>query len=270
MVSKGNQRATGVPRGQLELMSSSTSPAERERDRPEDYDVSSPPAVSRRGEEDLLDASQHELGRLLGNRSPGARNQLRAAMRVQSVADIESETDTAVEVTLLDGQVLWDWDRFTVGRELHLPMRFHDYIGGDAVAFLCATGLHERQLSQSLKALIVVSMCEWRSRGRPRKFTVVVDFPTGNGPPHTIPGMADLAGVGTTLISQAKVVGSFGLAEDVRTRKVGFYDAYRRARVVSDSDWQGAALNGEMSFDDADERAAATASVVVQRCCPLV
>ena len=261
MVSKGSQRATGVPRGQLQLMSSSTIAEEREPERPEDSNV--PPAlvVTGHGGEDPSDASQHELGQLLGNRSPAARNRLRAAMHMQSAVDIECGADAAVEVTLLDGQVLWDWDRFAIGRELHLPMRFHDYVGGDAVAFLCAAGLHERQLSQSLKALIVVSMCQWRSRGRPRKSTVAVDFPTTTASPHSIPGMADLAGVGTTLISQAKDVWSFGLAEDVRAGKLGFNEAYRRARVVRDSVWQRAALNGEMSFEDAYERAAATASV---------
>ena len=222
-----------------------------------------PPAlvVTGPGEEDLSDASQHELGRLLGNRSPAARNRLRAAIRMQSAADIEIGAHTTVEITVLDGQVLWDWDRFTIGRELHLPVRFNEYVGSDPVAFLCAAGLHERQLSQSLKALIVVSMCQWRPRGRPRKSTMSVDFLTTTARPHSISGMADLAGVGTTLISQAKDVWMFGLAEDVRAGKLGFNEAYRRARVVKGSEWKGAALNGEMLFEDAYERAAATASV---------
>ena len=262
MVSKGNERATGVPHGQLELMPSSTGADEREPERPEGSNVPPVLVVAEPGEGDLPDVSQHELGRLLGNRSPAARNRLHAAMRMQSAADIEIGAHTAVEVTLLDGHVLWDWDRFAIGRELHLPVRFHEYVGGDPVAFLCAAGLHERQLSQSLKALIVVSMCQWQPRGRPRKSTTTVAFPTKNGRPRTIPGMADLAGVGTTLISQAKDVWSFGLAEDVRDGKVGFNEAYRRARVVKASEWQGAALNGEMSFEDAYERAAATALVV--------
>ena len=196
MVSKGNERATGVPHGQLELMPSSTGAGEREPKRPEGSNVPPVLVVAEPGEGDLPDVSQHELGRLLGNRSPAARNRLRAAMRMQSAADIEIGAYTTVEVTLLDGHVLWDWDRFAIGRELHLPVRFHEYVGGDPVAFLCAAGLHERQLSQSLKALIVVSMCQWQPRGRPRKSTVVVDFPTKNGPPRTIPGMADLAGWG--------------------------------------------------------------------------
>ena len=169
MVSKGNERATDVPRGQLELMPSSTGADEREPKRPESSNVPPVLAVAEPGEGDLPDVSQHELGRLLGNRSPAARNRLRAAMRMQSAADIEIGAHTTVEVTLLDGQVLWDWDRFAIGRELHLPVRFREYAGGDPVVFLCAAGLHERQLSQSLKALTVVSMCEWQFKGATEK-----------------------------------------------------------------------------------------------------
>ena len=71
--------------------------------------------------------------------------------------------------------------------------------------------------------------------------------------------MANLAGVGTTLISQAKVVWSLGLAEEVAQGKVGFAEAYRRARVVRDSEWEGEVLNGGMVFDDAYQRAVSNA-----------
>ena len=82
-----------------------------------------------------------------------------------------------------------------------------------------------------------------------------MDFPTDTGRLYAIDEMADMAGVGTTLISQAKVVWSLGLAEDVADGKIGFTEAYRRARVVRDSEWEGEVLNGEMAFDDAYERA---------------
>ena len=127
-------------------------------------------------------------------------------------------------------------------------------------------GLHERQLNQTEKALIVVSMCEWRGRGRPQKSTVAVDFPTDTGRLYAIDEMADLAGVGTTLISQAKVMWSLGLAEDVAEGKVGFAEAYRRARVVRNSEWEVVVLNGGMPFDEAYERALAnTPDVPVAR-----
>ena len=81
-----------------------------------------------------------------------------------------------------------------------------------------------------------------------------MDFPTDSGRPYAIDEMADLGGVGTTLISQAKVVRSLGLAEDVAEGNVGFAESYRRARVVRDSEWEREVLHGGMPFDDAYER----------------
>ncbi len=249
MANQAKRRVAGASHGQLELISSSARPDdEREKDQPEEPDVLRPPAVERRGNEKEIDYTQHALGRLLGNRGPAARDRLRAAVRGQLVAERESGADTVVDVILLEDQVLWDWDRFTIGRDLDLRVRFQEFVGGDPIAFLCAQGLHERQLSQSRKALIVVSMCEWRARGRPQKSTVAVDFPTDTGRLHAIDDMADLAGVGTTLISQAKVVWSLGLAEDVADGKVGFAEAYRRARVVRDSEWEGSGVERGNAF----------------------
>ncbi len=247
----------GGPLCQLELMSSSARPDAGKRVQPRKPDVPPPPAAARRDEDHDSDYTQHELGRLLRSRGPASRDRLRAAVRAQLVADRESGADTVVDVILLNDQVLWDWDRFTIARELDIKVRFQEYVGGDPVAFLCAQGLHERQLNQTGKALSVVSMCEWRGRGRPQKSTATVDFPTDTGRLYAIDEMADLAGVGTTLISQAKVVWSLGLAEDVAEGKVGFAEAYRRARMVRDSEWEGEVLNGRMPFDDAYERALA-------------
>ena len=259
MANHGKRRVAGASHVQLELMSSSAGPDTGEREQREDPDVRRPPAVAGRGKEKEIDYTQHELGRLLGNRGPAARDRLRAAVRAQLVADRESGADTVVDVILLNGQVLWDWDRFTIARELDMKVRFQEYVGGDPVAFLCSQGLHERQLNQTGKALIVVSMCEWRARGRPQKSTVAVDFPHDTDRLYAIDEMADLAGVGTTLISQAKVVWSLGLAEDVAEGKVSFAEAYRRARVVRDSEWKEVVLNGRMAFDDAYQRAVSNA-----------
>ncbi len=266
MANQGKRRFEGVSHGQLELMASSARPDAGERDQPRKPDALRPAGFARRGKEKETDYTQHALGQLLGNRDPVTRNRLRAAVRAKMVADRESGADIVVNLILLDDQVLWDWDRFTIARELDLRVRFQDFVGGDPVAFLCAQGLHERQLNQTRKALIVVSMCEWRARGRPQKSTATVDFPTDTGRLYAIDEMADLAGVGTPLISQAKVVWSLGLAEDVSDGKVGFAEAYRRARVVRDSEWEGEVLNGEMAFDDAYERALSNASdVLVER-----
>ena len=123
--------------GQLELMSGSAKPDAGERDQPGKPDVLRLPAVARRNGDRAIDHTQHELGRLLGSRGPAARDRLRAAMRGQLVADRESGADTVVDVILLNDQVLWDWDRFKIARELDLRVRSQEYVGGDPVAFLC-------------------------------------------------------------------------------------------------------------------------------------
>ena len=95
-------------------MSSSARPDAGKRDQLRKPDVPRPPAAARRDEDHDGDYTRHELGRLLGNRGLAARARLRAAMRAQLVADWESGADAVVEVILLNDQVLWDWDRFTI------------------------------------------------------------------------------------------------------------------------------------------------------------
>ena len=142
-----------------------------------------------------------------------------------------------------------------IARDLGMEVKTVLFQGSDPVAYLCAQGLHERQISQSLKALIVVSMCQWAPRGRPGKSTVCVDFPDDACANRTLKVMAEMAGVGTTSISQAKVVFLFGLAEKVLAGKLRFLDAYRRARLVSDAGAGEAVLSGEVSFDAAYRQA---------------
>ena len=159
------------------------------------------------------------------------RIRLLSVMRLQLMADEAIGTASALVVELLDGTVLWDWDAYVIAREIGFPLRFEQYYGGDPVAHLCLRGLHVRPLSQSHKALIVVSMCGWVSRGRPKreKSTESVDFSDN---PTKCRTTEEMAGVGTTLISQAKVVSALGLTERVLAGDLGFADAYRRARVV--------------------------------------
>ena len=66
--------------------------------------------------------------------------------------------------------------------------------------------------------------------------------------------MSELAGVGTTLISQAKTLTRFGLCGRVLRGDLRFTDAYRRASMVRDSPWKNSVLDGVMSFDEAYER----------------
>ena len=198
---------------------------------------------------------QHSLSYILGARNQVTLQRLKAAMQVQQVADRALGMPSVVEVQTLDGEVLWDWDRYVIARELGMEVRVVRYEGSDPVGYLCAQGLHERQMNQSLKALIVVAMCRWAPRGRPRKSTHTVDFGDDVFANRTLEVMAEMAGVGTTSISQAKAVYSFGLADQVLAGDLRFHDAYRRARRVREIGLENAVAAGEISFEDAYQQA---------------
>ncbi len=203
--------------------------------------------------------NQHFLSQILGTRDQVTLQRLRAAMQVQQVADRALGIATVVDVQTLDGAVLWDWDRYVIARELGMEVRVIRFEGSDPVSYLCAQSLHERHSSQSLKALVVVAMCQWAPRGRPRKSTICVDFPEAAFSNRTVEVMAEMAGVGTTSISQAKVLYSFGLADLVLAGQMRFHDAYRRARRVREIGLENAVAAGEISFEDAYQQAMVSA-----------
>lgn len=198
---------------------------------------------------------QHSLSKILGTRDRVTLQRLKAAMQVQQCADRERGISSVVDVQTLDGEVLWDWDRYIIARELGMDVRVARFEGSDPVGYLCAQGLHERHIGQSVKALIVVSMCRWAPRGRPRKSTHTVDFADDVFANRTLEVMAKMAGVGTTSISQAKVLYSFGLADQILAGDLRFHDAYRRARKVRETGFENAVEAGEISFEDAYQQA---------------
>lgn len=203
--------------------------------------------------------NQHFLSQILGTRDQVTLQRLKAGMQVQQVGDRALGIPSVVDVQILDGQVLWDWDRYVIARELGMAVKVVHFEGSDPVSYMCAQSLHERHISQSLKALIVVAMCQWAPRGRPRKSTHTVDFPEPAFCNRTLEVMAEMAGVGTTSISQAKVVHRFGLADQVLAGEMRFHDAYRRARRVREIGLENAVAAGEISLADAYQQAMVSA-----------
>lgn len=196
---------------------------------------------------------RHPLSRCFGDRDPTSLGRLRAAMRLQMISTETNGLSNPLDVELLEGQVLWDWDEYAIACEIGLPLRYKEFDGGDPVAYVCLRGLHGRQWSQSHKGVIVVSLCQWAPRGRPKrkKSTTCVDF--SGDPPRcrTTAEMAALAGVGTTTISMARLVCGFGLAERVLAGDLTFSDAYKKARVVRDFGLEDLVHSGAASFDHA-------------------
>ena len=200
---------------------------------------------------------RHALSRAFGGRTPKDLGRLRSAMQLQAAADDDAGIPTILDITLLDGQVLWDWDAYLIGLQIGMQLNLREFEGGDPVAYLCTHGLHPRQLIPCHRALVVVSVCDWAGRGRPKgkKSTQDVDFPKIPAGPRTDAEMSRLAGVGTTLISKAKTLTRFGLSERVLLGDLRFTHAYRRAQMVRDSPLGHSVLDGAMSFDEAYERA---------------
>ena len=149
---------------------------------------------------------RHPPSRVFGPRDPIASGRLLSAMRLQAAANEQARVAQVLEGTLLDGQLLWD--AYLIALHIGMPLSLQELDGGDLIAHRCIHGLHARRLSQSRHALVVVSVCDWADRGRPKgtKSTHSVDFSRGSTGRRTTEELSELAGFGTTLISQAKVL----------------------------------------------------------------
>ena len=150
---------------------------------------------------------QHELSTVIPNRLDAQRRALVAAMALHRSAG--AGRTPSVDIITLDGKVLWDWDQYLAALDAGLRINLVPYTGPDPVTYLCLATLHERGLDAGMIALIVLGLCEPAKRGRPKKSTLCVDFWP---PPKTEAEMAEMGGVGTTLISHAKELYDYGLA----------------------------------------------------------
>ena len=190
---------------------------------------------------------QHKLSTVIPNRLDAQRRALVAAMALHRSAG--AGRTPSVDIITLDGKVLWDWDQYLAALDAGLRINLVPYTGADPVTYLCLATLHERGLDAGMIALIVLGLCEPAKRGRPKKSTLCVDF---RPPPKTEAEMAEMGGVGTTLISHAKELYDYGLAALVLTRQLKFHQAYRRLKLVqSVAGLAGEVLDGTKTFGEA-------------------
>ena len=191
----------------------------------------------------------HPYSTLLGVRSPEEFRALAESMR---------QSGDAGEAVLYEGKVLWDPDRYRAAHMLGLKIRTKPYRGDDPVALLCSYHCHDLHLDAGTRAVTVVDLYPWADRGRPKKLTVTVDFSPRELEPKTNEQMAALAGVGTTLISQAKEVCMVGLAGAVKGKDISFAEALRRVKLVRAAGFEDQVRSGEVDFDTAYEQAHST------------
>ena len=199
---------------------------------------------------------QHPLADTVPPRTPAQRRQLAAAMEL--LKDAGDGADCHVEVLTLGDEVLWDYERYEIARELGLQIRPIPFRGSDPAVRLCLEVLHVPKFNGGLRALIAVVSCEWAARGRPQKLTLGVSF---SGAPWTIQEMATLGRVGTTRISEAKEICKFGLEHLVLTREATFGEDLKRIQLVRAADLAQSVQADKLTFDAAYARALLKAKV---------
>lgn len=104
-------------------------------------------------------------------------------------------------ITLLDGMVLDGWHRYTIATEFGMDCPMVE-LGDDVdpVDFVKAQNIARRKLTPSQTAFACTQLYAWRPPHRPNKSAVTA------GLLKTTQELADLAGVGTRTIEQAKAV----------------------------------------------------------------
>ena len=164
------------------------------------------------------------------------------------------------DVVVSDDRVISDWDKYRIAVEEGLPLHIHEYAGDNLAAAVCAENLHGLNLSDHLRALCVVDLFPWASRGRPRKSVQNTDFSADCLIPLTAQQMSRLADCSVDLIEQAKRVHGSGLMEAVRAGDLKFATALARIKLVKDARLEEPVLSGARSFDDAYRTAKAIAA----------
>ena len=205
-------------------------------------DPARPPVVNPKDEP----LPAHPFSEALGIRSPEQRQALKEAMGMSG--EVEA-------VITLDGQVLYDPDRYHAALELGLTVQVTEFSGDDAIDYLCSRRLHEIAHDKGARATIVTSVYHWVGRGRPGKFTSNVDFPSDDRYAKTAEQLASLASVSVSLITKAKEIFAFGLAEVVISGQLKFGSAYRRVTQVRKAGLDQEVLSGALDFEAAWQRA---------------
>ena len=184
----------------------------------------------------------------------------RTAMSLTALRETLIAAGDVGDVVVSDDRVISDWDKCRIAVEEGLPLHIHEYAGDNVAAAVCAENLHGLNLPDHLRALCVVDLFPWASRGRPRKSVQNTDFSADCLIPLTAQQLSRLADCGVDLIEQAKRVHGSGLMEAVRAGDLKFATALARIKLVKDARLEEMVLSGARSFDDAYRTAKAIAA----------
>jgi ribosomal protein L29 len=138
----------------------------------------------------------------------------------------DSITDIGVQnpITLFEGMVIDGWHRYTAAQEVGVHCPTIELIGVDPQAFVIAQNKARRHIQQGQIALAVAAVYQWKPAGRPGNSAPGAGFSTAK--------LADIAGVGTRTMEQAKAVESKATPKVKEAVKSGEISVKRGAEIA--------------------------------------
>lgn len=122
------------------------------------------------------------------------------AEEFQGLRDSVNNCGVLNPITLLDGMVLDGWHRYTAAQSLGMACPTVELDDTDPQDFVMAQNKARRHITAAQLAMITTAVYAWRPPHRPNKSAVTADLS------KTVRELADIAGVGTRTIEQAKAV----------------------------------------------------------------
>lgn len=129
---------------------------------------------------------------------------------------------------MFEGMVLDGWHRWTAANELGMQCPTVELVDTDPQDFVIAQNKARRHIQQGQLALAVASVYQWRpSAGRPKNNSA-----PGAGLSKTTAQLADIAGVGSRTMEQAKAVESKATPKVKEAVKSGVISVKRGAEIA--------------------------------------
>lgn len=135
-------------------------------------------------------------------------------------------------ITLFDGLVIDGWHRYTAANEVGLPCPSKLLGDVDPVDFVRSQNDARRNVSASQRALAISAIYAWRPHGDQRSAPGTDRYNNDSKQSKTTAEMANIAGVGTKTMEQAKAVQSKATKEVKEAVKAGKMSVKKAAETV--------------------------------------
>ena len=184
-----------------------------------------------------------------------------------AVKSILGTSRVSPEIFTFQGKVVHPWPLYAACLELGIEPHIIELDVDDPIGHLAVAVLHGQVYRGWHRALLIVRLCGWRGRGRPRKQDDLSYFCDKGKLQRTEAQMAALADVSKKTIQRAKRVCSYGLddmvlegtmtftrAEEQCRQKAGRSTSSRRSAVSSGTTDDSLSVVNEKSLADLKHR----------------